>query len=178
MICYSKKFLFYHHGKCAGTSIKNAIKNQSPKMRREVRETARGHLELDEMYKLIRRHGHKPQDYFKFTIVRNPWDRLVSWYYHWIKINKSDMDFDAFAKERTMPYKHLNQMTFILQFEKIRHDWSELCRKLELDRCGLPHIQYSTNRPKRNYQDYFTDETRELTAKRHKEVIELFDYKF
>ena len=178
MICYTHKFLFYHHGKCAGTSIKNAVKKSLPHLRKELRGTISGHISLSEMYELIREEGHNPKDYFKFTIVRNPWDRLVSWYYHWNKIHENQMDFESFAIEREMPYRSLDKMDYIMQFENLRRDWTRLCRKINIERTGLPHVQYSTNRPKRNYQDYFSAKTKKIVAERHKEVIEMFDYKF
>lgn len=178
MICHTKKFIFCHHGKCAGTSIKNALKESLPKLRKEMRPTISGHLSLKEMYDLIREHGNNPKDYLKFTVVRNPWDRIVSWYYHWQKIQDVKVDFNHFVEERKMPYKHLDKMDFILQFENLRKDWTKLCRKLDIPRAGLPHVQYSTNRPKRDYKQYYNDESRDLVAERHKEVIEMFDYKF
>lgn len=179
MISYTKKFIFQHHGKCAGTSIKNAIKKSAPELRAELRETGQGHLSLEDMYNLIRERGEKPNEYFKFTIVRNPWDRLVSWYYHWTKINNSDMKFEDFAVQRKMPYKNLEKMNFILQFENLKKDWTKLCRRIDIPRVGLPHIQYNTNRPAdKAYQEYYTDELRDLVASRQKEVIEKFDYKF
>lgn len=70
MICHEKKFVFLHIPKTAGTSVGAAI-NRS--------------LGIDERYDgPIIHHDDLTkeilQEYFVFTFVRNPWDRLYSQY--------------------------------------------------------------------------------------------------
>lgn len=77
MIIHEKKALFFHIQKTGGTSLATAFGwdrcNAPPgqhwmplKMKKEI-----GQSEWNE--------------YFKFTFVRNPWDRLVSFFCYWKK---------------------------------------------------------------------------------------------
>jgi len=75
MICHKNKLIFIHLPKCGGTSIEMALTGQSwhrDETRREQHMTA---AETQELY------GKDIfASYFKFTIVRNPWDLIVACY--------------------------------------------------------------------------------------------------
>ena len=86
MISHKYKFIFIHVQRTGGRSIKAAIS----KFDREAWDTI-GHHQAEsgkELYgahlfaRDVREHlGDEIwNSYFKFSIVRNPWDRLVSWY--------------------------------------------------------------------------------------------------
>jgi hypothetical protein len=68
------KCIFIHIPRTAGTSIKGALEMQG-----------RGHP-LWQYYYLV--YPEQWDSYFKFTVVRNPWDRMVS-AYHYAKMEKS-----------------------------------------------------------------------------------------
>lgn len=61
------KFLFLHISKCGGTSIKKMIKNKD-----NIENIERHHL--DSLHLRLDRYN----DYIKFTIVRDPYDRIKS----------------------------------------------------------------------------------------------------
>jgi hypothetical protein len=67
------KFIFIHIQKTGGVSISNLLRRYSP-------TTTPGcglrHISARRALKQV----ENPDDYFKFAFVRNPWDRLVSWY--------------------------------------------------------------------------------------------------
>jgi len=72
MILPHKKIIFIHIPRTGGTSVEKYF-NFKPSVDWKIK-TAQ-HLTLKEYgdhYEL--------DDYFKFSIVRNPWDRLISWY--------------------------------------------------------------------------------------------------
>jgi len=84
----NKKFIFTHPEKCGGTSIEDLL----------------GFLKLREKYPNVHTFKHAPlkahiekliekdieiKDFFKFSIIRNPWDRAVSFYNH-IKYKEYD----------------------------------------------------------------------------------------
>lgn len=73
MIDHNKKFIFFHIPKTAGRSLLNYF------FGRDFRDTHRISLSLSKLKK------EKYSDYFAFTFVRNPWDRLVSMYHHYLK---------------------------------------------------------------------------------------------
>jgi hypothetical protein len=67
------KFIFIHIQKTGGVSISNLLRRYSP-----TTTPGRGlrHISARRALKQV----ENPDDYFKFAFVRNPWDRLVSWY--------------------------------------------------------------------------------------------------
>ena len=68
MVNHDKKFIFLHIPKCAGTSIGRELYAKFDKDK--VYEGFKiHHDDLDE--KIL-------DEYFVFTIIRNPWDRLFS----------------------------------------------------------------------------------------------------
>jgi len=106
MICHNKKFIFVHICKTGGTSIEAALHEYFIKDPKIIREEGRDKsyyytkhqfLADKDKYKFIssrmRRTPtildcciHPPDDYFKFTFVRNPWDKLVSEYF-WRRVS-------------------------------------------------------------------------------------------
>ncbi len=71
MINHRYRFIFVHINKCAGQSVRRALPRGS-----------RGHYTIMHYLDLCRRKGRDPDTYFKFTFVRNPWDKLVSFYHY------------------------------------------------------------------------------------------------
>jgi hypothetical protein len=75
MIIHSKKLIFVHIQRTGGNSVSSAF-GENP-------NTAEKHFLARD---LRERYGADVWDsYFKFSFVRNPWDRLVSW---WTLINR------------------------------------------------------------------------------------------
>lgn len=80
MIDIENKILFVHVPKTAGTSVNNAIFVNNP-LEPKRKSFWTNHNTLEE-YRL--KHPKLSlEKFFKFTIVRNPWDRLVSDYFHY-----------------------------------------------------------------------------------------------
>ena len=74
LISYEEpKFIFIHIQKTGGVSISNLLRQYIP-----TTTPGRGlrHISARRALKQV----ENPDDYFKFAFVRNPWDRLVSWY--------------------------------------------------------------------------------------------------
>ena len=77
-----KKYIkrFTHPPKCGGTTVEKALgMNKLPNKYK--------HASLKVIYNKLTDLGYNPDEFYKFSITRNPWDRLVSWY-HFIKIEK------------------------------------------------------------------------------------------
>ena len=75
MISWKYRFIFIHVPKCAGTSIMEALKGYYNRYT--------GHR----LSKFIRRQINSG-NFYVFTCVRNPWDRVVS-NYHYTQLQKS-----------------------------------------------------------------------------------------
>jgi len=73
LISTEKKLLFIHIQKTAGSSLARLLKSQAP--------DTRPFLGQHDHALWAKRHlGSEWDEYYKFAFVRNPWDRLVSWY--------------------------------------------------------------------------------------------------
>ena len=141
--------------------------------------------------------------YFKFAVVRNPWDRVVSLYtFHedqfWGDstlrghhdrgaLFERCSTFDEFV--RLLPFLAFpDQATFVTddkgtiivdfvgRFERLESDFALICRRLGVDG-GLPHLN-RTRRSGPGYRDYYTDETRSLVEQVYRRDVELFGYTF
>jgi Sulfotransferase family len=67
------KFIFIHIQKTGGVSITKLLGRHIPTT---IRGRGCRHMSARRALKQV----ENPDDYFKFAFVRNPWDRLVSWY--------------------------------------------------------------------------------------------------
>ena len=78
MFSIKKKFAFVHIPKTAGTSIADFLHCcVSSDARFEIKHETYGHIK-----EFLLSHGQDPSLFFTFAVVRNPWDRVVS-FYHW-----------------------------------------------------------------------------------------------
>ena len=153
---------------------------------------------------LIAEH-HTPQDWvdsaFKFAFVRNPWDRLVS-LYHWLGHHtggEQGLFFDEFIRmvaggncyepPGVMNIRGLYQANrmvdwlrpdgkwlpnFIGRFENLPQEWLIIQKILDYK---VPLAKGNSTRHT-HYRDYYSDETRDLVAKRFEEDIDIFKYTF
>jgi hypothetical protein len=141
------------------------------------------------------------KDYFKFSIVRNPWDRLVSTWndkvqHQWsehdknpyrIKVFKKykDKDYDFFVKNvipsediHTECLSNLIDLTvvdFIGRFENFQQDFHTICDKIGIPQQELPHKNATKHK---HYTEYYNDETRQIVAEKYAKDIEYFNYEF
>ena len=74
LISKQKKFVFVHVQKTGGTSLRQVLKSHAPDARKW--HGKHGHAS-DAIAEIGRAEWER---YFSFAFVRNPWDRLVSWY--------------------------------------------------------------------------------------------------
>ena len=182
-------FIFIHINKTAGTSIGNAI-GLPIKHHRTARE-------------VIASIGRDKWDTaYKFTFVRNPWDKVVSHYEYRRKRNKTEVatrgvSFSEWVKKTYGPEKdpfYYNNprafqaqvewlkndegdidMNYIGKFESINEDFDKIMRAIGID-AELPHLNATSKRG--GYQGYFDDETRQIVAEWFREDIEVFGYRF
>ncbi len=157
--------------------------------------------------------------FFKFAFVRNPWDRLVSEYkfrgYPWLFDFKSFL-FKHFPRPgQADPYLHVKPQydylhdrdgrllaDFVGRFERLKEDFSAVCRRLGFCDHTLPHINSSPpprfsrehwrttwpamflpdSRYRRrvfgHYSEFYDDESREFVADMYAKDISTFGYTF
>jgi len=184
MISHKYKFIFVHVPKTAGTSLRVAMEGMYDELHDPHHSTL---FEIKEkLSEMIF------QTYFKFCIVRNPWDREVS-RYEYIKQDKDhenhmhclrgfneylfkfdDDEFDA------VNYNHLKlndeiAMDYIIKFENFQEDFNTACDKIGISRRKLPHENKTSHK---HYTEYYDNETRQIVAENYAKDIEYFGYKF
>ena len=182
MISDEHKFIFIHIPKTGGTSIERFFKNRPNRMLKH--KTAQDYaLENPRIW----------NQYLKFTVVRNPWDWMVSWYFWRKQNNKLSMkefllNYKMVSTEqqlRELP-KEMNFLTFVnidntisidhvCRFENLQEDFNTVCDKIGIQQQRLPHKNKTKHK---HYTEYYDDETREIVAEKYAKDIELFGYKF
>ena len=198
MIDHKNKFIFIHIPRTGGTSIEKTLHNRDWW---SVHPPSK-HLTVHIAKKIYAKYW---KDYFKFTFVRNPWDRMVSMLkYHQIykvyantnkkivlsryfnQFEKIEYDtrffnlsqFNDFTKEENTVYQNIigQEMDFIGKFENLQEDFNNLCDILNIKNTKLMHIEKSKNRMK--YQEYYSENERDIIAEKYQKDIKKFNYKF
>jgi hypothetical protein len=133
--------------------------------------------------------GHNKFDsYFKFSVIRNPYDKMVSRYF-WIKkkgiFNGS---FKQFVKNYNCKNLHIHSIDekcicdFHIRFEHLEDDIKTVCEKLEIKEYNLNDLLSlkSNTRPnkKRNYRNMYDDEIRKIVYEKHEKEFKMFNYEF
>ena len=181
-------FVFIHINKNAGTSIGQAI--GLPKKQ---------HLTVKEVLEIIGRPAWDGA--FRFSIVRNPWDKVVSHYNHRIKTNQTGL------KDNPIPFKEWVAATYgpvkdaryydqpkmfqpqvewlkdfearieldlIGRFEDLGTTYRQIADRLGL-KAELPHLNKSE---RSDFRSFYDDVTASVVGEWFREDISRFGYGF
>jgi Sulfotransferase family len=205
MICHRWKTLFIHIPKTGGQSVEQVFldrmrlswasrgpllltTNHNP----EAGPPFLAHLTAEEFLS----NGHLApidfDDYFRFTIVRNPWDRAVSEYKYRYANEMGFRDFMLTAYPAPIgsnEERHLlPQWSFVhdqsgqclvdqlIRFEHIERDFAAVSSRIFGEPVVLPRVNTSPDR--RDYREFYDAETRELIAHRYRRDIAWLGYEF
>jgi hypothetical protein len=188
-----KQAIFVHIPKCAGISINKSL----------FGNLAGGHTTLEQYVNIF-----EPklfQSYFKFTFVRNPWDRVVSAYCFLNKGGFNQWDKDFYEKELA-PYQNFSdfvknwlthenifkhhhfkpQYTYIVdKYHKVSVDYIGYFETIEQDyqyianKMGVNTLLEKKNIVLRDdYKSFYNQETKDIVADIYQEDIKLFNYSF
>lgn len=181
--------IFFYVPKVASTSLLRAFSTIAHGREMSIRDVP----------KLKEREIAKYQDYYKFAIVRNPYDRLVSCYHDKVLVGgicfgKDTNSFvDFVPRVCSVPDKHSNihfrsQHEFITgrngnlwtdyvgKFEKLDEEYDKICRVLGVRNPPVLNRQNKSNRV--SYKEYYNEQTKRLVMERYQKDIDLFDYEF
>ena len=133
--------------------------------------------------------------FFKFAVVRNPWDRVYSWYrnvvrdpFHQKELGISaDCSFADFVKNHLDCWALNEQIDWLVdesgnialdyvgKFEALQETFVHICKVLGIENQVLPKVLDSGTS---DFRSAYTDDIREIVAARYAKEIELFNYEF
>ncbi|MCX7553458.1 sulfotransferase family 2 domain-containing protein [Marinicella sp. S1101] len=206
LISDSHQFVFVHIRKAAGTSLRQILEQVSlPKNNHWwYKLLSRGGLAIDYHNYSYRKHANlveaersMPADkftsYFKFAVVRNPWDRLVS-EYEYIKTQPTHSRFKrlkafSFAEfvefQAKRPAAHqVNALRlksgeigcdYIGKLETLDESLEVIAKFTGLNFEHLPHINKIQ---RRDYRNYYDDDLVSRVGSLWFDDIRNFDYQF
>jgi hypothetical protein len=204
MISHELKCIFVHIPRIAGTSIEKALVNKNWwSIDRSTK-----HIFASQAKEIYKEYW---DDYFKFSFVRNPYDRCVSLlkfaeFYYGVKDSSkltskhlegyknlfgypisTEVDYRFYKLEDIKSAKHLpnqvygnyldEELDFVGKFENLEHDFRVVCEQLGTKNSSLPKVASFGSRVK-EYQGYYSQETKELVESLYKNDIEKYDYEF
>lgn len=199
-ISHKHKSIFVHIPKCAGSTVEKTLEiyGSDNKGNNNIldKDILFGHNVQHYTYDEIMKNVDKDvSDYFSFSFIRNPWDRMVSeffWRKPWdqeIK-NHSFSDFiericDFDLNHPEMCPHFIEQYKFILdkngnklvdfigRTENFNKDFGYIIKKL-----GIKDYLSVNKTVHKNYTSYYNKKTRQMIFNKYKKDIQYFDYKF
>ena len=190
------KCIFVHIQKTGGASIESLLLRHDPAIAATAHDGKR-HLTAREIRALVP--AETWRDSFKFAFVRNPWDRLVSWYHMCMQVTTPN-PFSLYVRQHAPTFgdfitrtttgiaarttrNQVDYLTgdggevivdFVGRYERLQADLDEVGGRLGIP-AALPHLNRSSHR---DYREYYTDETRDIVAARFARDLAQFDYRF
>ena len=175
MIIDEYKSIFIHIPKNAGTSIEKYFGNGS------VRIQPSKHADIHE---IKRKFTNSYNKYKKFTIIRNPYDKMVSWYFY-LKRNLGDysiIEFNDWIKDPSK-FWHANDP---ISFLKPQCDWIDdtvvVIKYENLDKELNKFFGKKINLPVTNksdhnhFSDYYNKDSSDIIYNRYKEDFKKYNY--
>ena len=218
IISHKHKFIFMHTPKCAGSSIEVSLASvgdegdligpvtseglpddyKHPNTFEEHQEETGG------IYNGMRAEEIKNyigddiwNEYFKFSVVRNPWDRAIS-FWHWRDREKTNDWLQYLNEDVKHPKSFLWTFThmpvlsitkqlqinkkfdidYLIPYENLSVGYKEVCDRLNIKPIDLPRAKSGYRDPKIPYHRFYTTTTKNIIDEIYKDDIDNFEYKF
>lgn len=186
MLFHDLMILFFHVERTGGVSLRKHLLKYETKFER-ISKTK--HLTCEEAKCVI--DEQMWGNYFKVGFIRNPYDRLVSWYYA-CKKNKDTWKteipyhmnrfetFEDMVMAEPIKFMLVSQLdkvkdcNYIGRFENYERDVNDLC-----DILVIPHINIHDNgSDHKQYREHYTEEMRKRVEGWYKKDLRAFGYEF
>lgn len=177
MVDYKHNCIFIHIPKTGGTSVEHAFGFDYAMLGDRKHQTPQ---------ECIAEVGREIWDrYFKFTFIRNPWDRMVSWWMYTVHFSgnreriETLEDMLGLGEQNHIFGGHDTWLEgfnfdFIGHYERLSDDFKKICRLIGVD-VELPWHMKSAHA---HYSCYYTETTIEWVRKRELPFIARFGYSF
>ena len=209
MISHQHKCIFIHIPKTAGTSVENLIWPEIDQRTaddlwmgftndfgNQYQTGGLQHLKASQIREVV---GEEIfNSYYKFSVVRNPWDKCISQFVYTKQKNKSLRKylgvnrFTSLKKylrliEKKEHVQWMKQVDFlyddegnclvdkIIKYENINREFGEVLSELGLPEMKLPHENKSR---RKHYSQYFDSVTKEMVREIYQADISTFDYEY
>lgn len=142
-----------------------------------------------------RRFPREWDSYFKFCVIRNPWDRAVSEFFWQTRNEPQRPTFDEYLRSSLGVSENLRWRKFIpdtssiyriegqlavdavIRYENLQSDFDAVLRRFDLPQSELPRVKGDT-RQKADLKAIYCQETAELVRRENAADIEEFGYSF
>tara|TARA_B110000902_G_scaffold258364_1_gene328003 strand:+ start:690 stop:1316 length:627 start_codon:yes stop_codon:yes gene_type:complete len=127
--------------------------------------------------------NEKFDQYLKFCVIRNPYDKMVSLYYY----IKSELPFKEFAKKYHRNNLNIHSINgksvcdYFIRYEYLEEDIKKLCKKLNIDSYDLsllPIHKSNYRKDKSCYSKFYDEVTKKIVYMNHIKEFKLFGYCF
>ena len=192
MISDDFKTIFVHIPKTGGTSVESMFGDNIVIRQKTFRDKQPNkHWSAK---RIQSQNSQKFEEYYKWTIVRNPWERELSFYNMASKgVKFRHMSFKEFLKKVTIPavekwrkmddeYINIcaNQLSYflddneniivdkIVRYENLNAEWQNICNKIGKEYEELPHLRKAKRKP---MGEYYDQECIDIVAELRKEEM-------
>ena len=207
LISHKYKFIMIHIQKTAGSSLTKALQEMddcsidyistSPNF---INSKHAKHIHAKDLKEFIS--DDIWRSYFKFAFVRNPYDRLVSWYNMCTKVipnSATDNPFIAYVRDQIVTFDNfvksddalikptiINQTEYLVddkgsflvdyvgKFEDINEEIIKISNIIG-ERIKMQHLNRNIHK---HYKTYYTNETKDIVEKKFSMDIRNFSYNF
>lgn len=220
LVSHSKKFIYIKTVKTAGTSVEVALQDLCmPPNGKLVKKDRASEAHISE-YGIVGARGlgskeekwynHMPAqkireylpeetwaNYTKICNIRNPWDKVVSWFHFRNKdvknLPKAEIlkSFRSFMKPEDGAKPSVGNDTKIyfidsvpvadeyIRYETLNEDYDRICKKLSIDANPLPELKRAERgKDTLHYKNYYDAELRDMVAEMFSKEIETFGWSF
>lgn len=192
------KFAFIHLPKCGGTSVGNTLANYLEVPKQQIRSRPEKFLYAKRFHhgKFYGAQQNKVNidDYFIFSLTRNPWTRMVSYFHYSTSRPKTQHMYKDLTFETWMLsayYKALDpqmaqlsdgssgiskHIDYVAKLETIDKDWPVICENLGID-CEFRHDKVMIY-DHSDYATFYSAKTKDMVYKFYKDDINTLGYEF
>lgn len=192
MISLKHSFVFIHNQKTGGRSIVHMFSDCDLDINENIKNSRLGFFDTVDvghmnLHQIIAKYPNV-SDWDKFCVIRNPYDRMLSWYFYTRRNNGYDFDNERFKlflrKHKTIQSQverisidgEIDESVKIIRFERYEQDLKRILSELLVT---IPDIILHENESKHeHYSRYYTQETIDMVTEQFQDDLDYFGYTF